>query len=290
MQEKRRRLGARGVIVEIVKYVILLTLAASFVLPFYWMASSALKDDSQVYTVPPIWIPNPAHWNNFYDAWHVRPFSAFSINTIFYYAIPATLGTVFSSAFVAYGFSRIKWPGRDALFFICIMTMMVPFFVLMVPLFIIFKQLGWINSYRPLVIPAFFGNAFNIFMLRQFFLTIPEELSDAARIDGCSEFGILGRIILPLARPALTVVALFAFIGSWNDYLGPLIYINKVSMYPISLGIQELQRSVMSTGTNPMVYPHLMAASTLITLPIVIFFFFAQRTFIEGIALTGIKG
>jgi multiple sugar transport system permease protein len=285
-----RKLGVKGVTAEIVKYVILLTLAASFVLPFFWMVTSALKDDAQVYTVPPIWIPSPAHWNNFWDAWHVRPFSAFSINTIFYYAIPATLGTVFSSAFVAYGFSRIKWPGRDVLFFICIMTMMVPFFVLMVPLFIIFKQLGWINSYRPLVVPAFFGNAFNIFMLRQFFLTIPEELSDAARIDGCSEFGILGRIILPLARPALTVVALFAFIGSWNDYLGPLIYINKVSMYPISLGIQELQRSVMSTGTNPMVYPHLMAASTLITLPIVIFFFFAQRTFIEGIALTGIKG
>jgi len=284
-----RKLGVKGVTAEIVKYVILLTLAASFALPFFWMVTSALKDDSQVYTVPPIWFPSPAHWNNFWNAWHVRPFTAFSINTVFQYAIPVTLATVFSSAFVAYGFSRIKWPGRDVLFLICIMTMMVPFFVLMVPRFIIFKNLGWINSYRPLVVPEMFGNAFFIFMLRQFYMTIPEELSDAARIDGCSEFGILARIILPLAKSALTVVALFTFINSWNDYLGPLIYINKVSLFPISLGLQELQRSVMQSGWNPMVYPHLMAASTIITLPIVIFFFFAQRTFIEGIALTGLK-
>jgi len=289
IQGKLRRLGVKGVIAETIKYAILLTLALSFLLPFFWMVSSALKDDAQVYTVPPIWIPGPAHWNNFWDAWNVRPFTAFSLNTIFRYAIPVTLATVFSSAFVAYGFSRVHWPGRDVLFFICIMTMMVPFFVLMVPLFIIFKTLGWINSYQPLVVPALFGNAFYIFMLRQFFLTIPEELSDAARIDGCNEFGILWRIVLPLARPALTVVALFTFIGAWNDYLGPLIYINQVKLFPISLGIQELQRSVMDTGTNPMVYPHLMAASTLITVPIVLFFFFAQRTFIEGIALTGMK-
>jgi multiple sugar transport system permease protein len=289
IQGRLRRLGVKGVITEIIKYAILLTLAVSFVLPFFWMVTSALKDDPQVYTVPPIWIPSPAHWNNFWDAWHIRPFTAFSINTIFYYAIPVTLGTVFSSAFVAYGFSRVHWPGRDVIFFICIMTMMVPFFVLMVPLFIIFKNLGWVNSYRPLVVPAFFGNAFNIFLLRQFFLTIPEELSDAARIDGCNEFGIFWRIILPLAKPAMAVVALFAFIGAWNDYLGPLIYINKVSMFPISLGIQELSRSVMETGATANRYPYLMAASTIITVPIVIFFFFAQRTFIEGIALTGMK-
>ncbi len=288
--EASRQPSAAGWVTEIVKYAILITLAISFALPFYWMVSSALKDDSQVYTVPPVWIPNPAHWNNFWDAWNVRNFSQFSVNTVFYYAIPLTIGTVLASAFIAYGFSRIRWPGRDLLFFVCIMTMMVPFQVLMVPLFIIFKNLGWINSYRPLVVPAFFGVPFFIFMLRQFFLTIPQELSDAARIDGCSEFGILFRIVLPLSKPALTVVALFTFIGAWNDYLGPLIYINKVDLFPIALGIQELQRAVMETGTNPLVYPHLMAVSTIITVPIVIFFFLAQRTFIEGITLTGIKG
>jgi ABC-type glycerol-3-phosphate transport system permease component len=290
IQSKFRRLGVKGVITEIIKYAILLILAASFVLPFFWMVTSALKNDPQVFTIPPIWFPNPAHWGNFWAAWHVRPFTAFAINTIIRYAVPVTLGTVISSSVVAYGFSRIKWPGRDVLFFICIMTMMVPFFVLMVPLFIIFKNLGWINTYLPLVVPAFFGNAFNIFLLRQFFLTIPEELADAARIDGCSEFDIFWRIILPLAKPALAVVALFAFIGAWNDYLGPLIYINKVSMFPVALGISELNRAVSDTGAVANMYPYLMAASTIITLPIVIFFFFAQRTFIEGITLTGMKG
>jgi multiple sugar transport system permease protein len=285
-----RKMGVVGVISSFIKYLLLVILSLSFFLPFYWMISSALKDDNQVFTVPPMWVPNPAHWDNFPTAWNVRNFNQFSINTIFLYAIPATLGTIISSAFIAYGFGRIKWPGRDTLFFICITTMMIPFQVLMVPLFIIFKNLGWVNSYRPLIVPSFFGNAFFIFMLRQFFMGIPEELSDAARIDGCSEFGILFRIILPLSKSALTVVALFTFIGAWNDYLGPLIYINKVNLFPIALGIQELQRAVMQTGTNPMVYPHLMAVSTIITVPIIVFFFFAQRTFIEGITLTGMKG
>jgi multiple sugar transport system permease protein len=287
---KHRKMGMLGALPLVARYFLLIILAISFFLPFYWMMSSALKDDSQVYTVPPIWIPLPSHWNNFADAWQVRNFNQYSINTIFRYSIPATIVTVISSAFIAYGFSRIKWPGRDTVFFICLATMMIPFQVMMVPLFIIFKNFGWINSYRPLIVPAMFGNAFFIFMLRQFFMGIPEELSDAARIDGCNELGILFRIILPLAKPALTVVALFTFIGSWNDYLGPLIYINKVNLYPIALGIQDLQRTLMQTGTNPMVYPHLMAVSTIITVPIIIFFFFAQRTFIEGIALTGIKG
>jgi len=284
------KLTVLGVVGWVLKYIVLIVLAVSFFLPFFWMFTSALKNDPQVYTIPPIWIPIPAHWINFWNAWNVRNFSQFSINTIFRYAIPTTVFTVFSSAFVAYGFARIKWPGRDVLFFVCLATMMIPFQVLMVPLFIIFKNFAWINSYRPLVVPTLFGNAFFIFMLRQFFMGIPEELSDAARIDGCNELAILWRIILPLAKPALTVVALFTFIGSWNDYLGPLIYINKVDLFPISLGIQELQRSVMQSGTNPMVYPHLMAVSTIITVPIIIFFFFAQRTFIEGIALTGLKG
>jgi len=287
---KHRKKGVLGVTSLIVRYILLITLTISFFLPFYWMMSSALKNDSQVYTVPPIWVPIPAHWNNFGDAWKVRNFNQYSINTIFRYSIPVTVFTVFSSAFIAYGFARIKWPGRDTIFFVCLATMMIPFQVLMVPLFIIFKHLDWINSYRPLIVPALFGNAFFIFMLRQFFMGIPEELSDAARIDGCNELGILFRIIMPLAKPALTVVALFSFIGSWNDYLGPLIYINQVIMYPIALGVQDLQRTLMQTGTNPMVYPHLMAVSTIITVPIIVFFFFAQRTFIEGIALTGIKG
>jgi len=168
--------------------------------------------------------------------------------------------------------------------------MMIPFQVTMVPLFIVFRGLGWLNSYRPLVIPAFFGSPYFIFMLRQFFLTIPEELADAARIDGANELQIMTRIILPLARPALAVVALFQFMGAWNDYLGPLIYINRSALYPLAMAIDQLRNTLVSIGQAPLAYPYLMAVSTVATLPIMIGFFFAQRTFIEGISLTGLKG
>ncbi len=275
---------------QILKYLFLLVLAFSFVLPFYWMGSSALKDDPQVNTVPPKWIPNPAHWNNYWDAWSTYDFNLYLMNTVFKFALPAMFGTVISSAIVAYGFARMSWPGRDALFSICLATMMVPYVVTMVPLFITFKQFGWVNTYLPLVVPAYFGNPYYIFMLRQFFRSIPEELSDAARIDGAGEIGIMFRIILPLAKPALTVVALFTFMGAWNDYLGPLIYLNQQDQYTIALGIENLRNTIAQVGATELAYPYLMAVSTIVTLPIFIAFFFAQRTFIEGISLTGLKG
>jgi multiple sugar transport system permease protein len=193
---------------------------------------------------------------------------------------------VVSCVLVAYSFSRIHWWGRDVLFFLCIATMMIPFQVQMIPLYIIFRKLGWNDSYKPLVIPAFFGNAYYIFMLRQFFMTIPQELSDAARVDGCSEMGILTRIILPLSKPAIAVVALFQFMAAWNNYLGPLIYINRESQFPLALGL----RSMRSTFQESLMWPYLMAASTLIVAPMIITFFFTQRTFVEGITLTGVKG
>jgi len=275
---------------QILKHVVLILLAASFLLPLYWMASSAIKDEPQVFSVPPVWIPNPAYWNNFWDAWTLQNFNLFLWNTVVRYAMPATIGAVLSSAVVAYGFSRLRWPGRDLLFSLCLATMMVPGQVRLVPLFITFKRLGWLNSYRPLVIPSFFGSAYFIFLLRQFFLTIPEELSDAARIDGASEFAILFRIILPLARPALAVIALFQFMGAWNSYLGPLIYLSQRSQWTIALGLAKLRGQAYEIGYSRMAYPYMMAISTLVTLPILISFFFAQRTFIEGISLTGLKG
>ena len=272
------------------KYLILATLAITFVLPLFWMVSSALKIDSQVYRVPPVWIPIPAHWNNFVDAWTSYNFNRYVYNTVVRYAIPATALTVASSALVAYAFSRLRWRSRDILFAICLMTMMIPGQVTMVPLFVTYKKLGWLNSYKPLVIPNACGDAYFIFMLRQFFMNIPQELSDAAKIDGCSELGILGRIILPLSKPALAVVALFRFLWAWNDYFGPLIYLNKEPQYPIALGIENLRRTMEQIGSRRMAYPYLMAVSTVVTIPIVIAFFFAERTFIEGISLTGIKG
>ena len=285
-----RKLGPLGWVVEILKYLVLAALAVSFMLPFFWMVTSALKDDSQVYTVPPIWIPNPAFWNNFWDAWSTQNFNLYLMNTVVKYAVPSTIGTVLSCAIVAYGFARLRWPGRDLLFGICLATMMVPGQVTMVPLFITFKYLGWINTYLPLVVPSFFGSAYFIFLLRQFFMSIPAELSDAARIDGASEFGILFRIVLPLAKPALTVVALFSFMGAWNDYFGPLIYVNKTEQWPIALAIENLRGGIYQVGYSRLEYPYLMAVSAIVTLPIVVAFFFAQRTFIEGISLTGLKG
>jgi ABC-type glycerol-3-phosphate transport system permease component len=287
--ERRRPMTVGEWFSEILKYTVLILLAISFVMPFYWMFSSALKNDAQVYVAPPIWIPSPAFWNNFYDAWTSQPFTHYMMNTLFLYAIPYTIGVVLSSAIVAYGFSRIQWKWRDNLFYLCLATMMVPFQVQMVPLFMIFKQLGWINSFLPLVVPAFFGSPYYIFMLRQFFRTIPTELSDAARIDGASEFDILWRIILPLSRPALTVVALLSFIGAWNDYLGPLIYVHDSDKFVLALGVENLQRTFSFNSTIANAYPYLMAVSTLVVLPILIIFFFGQRVFIEGISMTGIK-
>jgi multiple sugar transport system permease protein len=278
------RLGTLG------RYVILAALAATFLLPFYWMASSAMKDDNQVFTVPPRWIPSPAYVGNFWAAWNVQNFNLYTFNTIVKYAIPATIGTVLSSAVVAYSFSRMRWPGRDVLFAICLATMMIPFQVRLVPLFIIFKNMGWINTYLPLVVPAFFGNAFFIFMLRQFFRTIPMELSEAAKIDGASEIQTLVKIILPLTKPALTVVALFAFMDAWNDYLGPLIYINSEPEWTLALAIQRMGRAMTEVGASANAYPYLMAVSTIVTMPILLIFFFAQRAFIEGISLSGLKG
>jgi ABC-type glycerol-3-phosphate transport system permease component len=283
-------MGVSRWIFVIVRYFLLIVLTISFALPFFWMVSSALKDDSQVYTVPPAWIPNPAHWENFPDAWGTYNFSRYMFNTVFRFALPATLGVVLSSAIVAYGFSRLKWPGRDLLFSLCMTTMMIPFAVTMVPLFIIFKELDWLDSYRPLIIPTFGGSPYFIFMLRQFFKTIPEELSDAARIDGASEFGILWRIILPLARPALTVVALLQFMYAWNEYLRPVIYLKDQGLWPIALGIAYLQDTTESVGASALAYPYLMAVSAIATLPILLAFFFTQRAFIEGISLTGLKG
>jgi len=278
------------IILSFVKYAILLVLGATYLLPFYWMAASAIKNQSQVYTIPPVWFPFPGQWINFVDAWKLYPFNLYLFNTLAKYAIPVTFATILSSAIVAYGFGRLRWPGRNFFFAICISTMMVPFQVTMVPLFIIFRQLGWINTFMPLVIPAFFGNPYFIFMLRQFFKTIPEEFSDAARIDGGTEFDILFRIILPLSRPALTVVGLFAFMGAWNDYLGPLIYLNKQENYTLAIGLQAMSAAMSQIGNTKLAYPYLMAVSTIVTLPILLAFFFAQRTFIEGITLTGLKG
>ncbi len=224
-------------------------------------------------------------WGNFAKAIDaMKMFPTYLKNTLVL-CVLTVIGTVCSSTLVAYGFSRIEWPGRDKVFLVVMATMMIPFPVVMVPLFTMFRDLGWIGTLKPLWVPTFFAGAFNVFLLRQFFRTIPKDLSESAKIDGCSEIRIFWQIILPLARPAITVVALFQFMGTWNDFLGPLIYLTDQNDFTLALGLQFFQSK--SGGTQ---WHYLMAASTLVVLPVIALFFLAQKTFIEGISMSGLKG
>jgi multiple sugar transport system permease protein len=264
-------------------HAVLLLLGAMFMLPFLWMVVSSVKPNQELFRVPPTIIPETFRPSNYVEAVQVINFWGFLRNTAIYAAL-GTLGAVLSNIPVAYGFSRIRWRGRDLVFVFVLATMMLPFQVRMIPLYIAFARIGWLDSYLPLVVPTFFGNAFYIFMLRQFLLTLPRELDDAARIDGCSEISVFTRIVLPLSKPALTTVALFEVMFAWHDFLGPLIYIRNQESYTLSVG---LQLYFTQHGAE---WGLLMAAATMFTLPMVVIFFFAQRTFIEGITLTGIKG
>lgn len=265
------------------KHSALLLLGVLFAIPFVWLLSTSLKPASQIFVVPPIWIPKPFMWGNYPEALTYIPFFRYMGNT-FYIAGFNVLALSLSSSFVAYGFARIPWPGRGMVFGILLSTLMIPYAVTLIPTFLIFRSLGWVGSYAPLTIPALFGDAFSIFLLRQFYMTIPQELSEAARIDGASEYAIYGRLILPLSKPALATVALFTFMYNWNDLLGPLIYLSDKDSYTLALGMNGF---FSRAGTQ---WALLMAASTVMILPIIVLFFFAQRTFIQGITLTGIKG
>lgn len=265
-------------------YTLLLLLSAFFILPLVWIVSTSLKSPQELMVWPPIWIPSPIMWSNYAEAFVRAGFARYVLNTLIV-AVPSVIGAVLSNSLVAYGFARVRWPGRDLVFALVLATLILPAFVTFIPLYVTFKNLGWLNTYLPLIVPTFLGNAFFIFLLRQFLIRLPEELSDAARVDGASEFRIFWRIILPLARPAVAVVALFQFIGSWNDYFGPLVFLNDKHLFTISLGIANMQASYGFSN-----FAWIMAATCMSILPIMVLFFFAQRTFIEGIALSGLKG
>ena len=266
-------------------------ICCGYLLPFVWMLSTSLKRVDQTMTDTPQLIPHPIQPQNF---WKVLVsdkvnFPLYTRNTLVIAAL-TVLGTTASSAVVAYGFARIRFKGRGLLFALMLSTMMIPFPVMMLPLFIVFRFIGdhtplqMLGTFRPLWLPAWFGSAFSIFLMRQFFLTIPHELGEAARIDGCSEWGIFWRIMLPLSKPALSVVALFSFMWTWNNFLGPLLYLQRPEQYTLALGLQAFQSQQGGTDWNL-----LMAASMLIMLPVVLLFLVAQKTFIRGIATTGLK-
>jgi multiple sugar transport system permease protein len=267
------------------RHALLIAVSVVFLFPFYWMVSAALKDKTQLFTIPPQWFPNPMHWENFLTAMNFPGFPYFRLlwNSVFYSGM-VTIGTVISCAAVGYGFARLKFPGRDLLFAITLATLMVPPIVTYIPTYILFAKLELTGTYAPLIIPKFLGDAFFIFMIRQFFMGVPWDLSDAARIDGASEFRIFWEIMLPLVRPALIVVAVFSILYTWHDFFGPLIYLQDRDQYPLTLGLFAFQ------GQRTLEWPLIMAGATLTTLPMIIVFMFTQRYFIRGIATTGLKG
>ena len=281
----RRRYHFKQKAGKVAIFIVLVLFGLIFALPLYWMLATSLKVESQIFTYPPVWFPNPIKWQNYLRAITIIPFLQYAKNTLII-CIFSAIGQTVSSSLAGYGFARIRWPGRDIIFILVLATMMLPYQVTMIPLYIVFRKLHWIDTLLPLIVPSFFGYAFNIFLFRQFFRTIPSELSDAARIDGCNEFGIYWRIILPLSRPVFATVALFDFLYNWNDFQGPLIYLQDAKNYTLSLGLQSFG-GAYSRNLEPAT---LMAAAAIVVLPTIVIFFLAQRTFIQGITMTGIKG
>jgi multiple sugar transport system permease protein len=276
----------------VVPRVVLIGGAILFMAPFYWMITSALKPSQELTRVPPTLVPETIVLQNFPDAVAYIPFFTFALNSLII-TLGITIGSVLSNTLVAYGFSRIEWPGRDKLFYVCLATIFIPYPVIIVALFDIFSKLPafgiqgsdtWVNTFLPLIIPAFLGNPFYIFLMRQFMLGISREFTDAARVDGANELQIFWKVILPLTKPAVTVVAIFAAVAAWNEFLLPLLYLHQQDKYPLAVGL------AFFTSEHDVAYNLLMAASTLVVVPVVIIFLVGQRYFTEGITLGGVKG
>ncbi len=285
----RTRAGAFG---RFGAHLLLLLLAIPFLLPLAWMLSTSLKEDAQIFPregadSSPMalanLIPHPLALHNYPDAMATVPFATYLQNTVLL-CVLTVVGAVLSSAVVAYGFARLRFKARDTLFVVMLMTMALPSQVTMIPNFALFSWLGWYGTFLPLVVPAFFGAPFYIFLMRQFFLTLPEELAEAARIEGASEWQIFWQVVLPLSKPVLATCALFQFLATWNDFFGPLLYINDPSRYTLAYGLQQF---LSAYGGK---WAQLMAASTMFIAPVIVLFFLAQKTFIQGIATTGSKG
>lgn len=264
------------------RYVLLAGAALLFLLPLYWMIASSLKPEFAIFARPPVWWPSPPRWANYVEALTELPFDRFALNTLII-AVGAVVGHVFSCTLVAYGFARLRAPGKGALFIVLLSTLMLPYPVIMIPQYIIFSELDWVNTFKPLIVPTFFGNAFYIFLLRQFFMQIPVDLEDAARIDGASLLQVIWYVILPISRPAIATVAIFTFQFAWNDFLAPLIFLQDQSKYTLMLGLSFFRSSFEVN------WAYLMAASLTVAAPVVLLFFFTQRAFVAGISLGGVK-
>lgn len=273
----RARLGALGV------YLLLLAGSVVMLIPLAWLVRSSVMGLSQIFIFPPEWIPDPWRWDNYPKALTTIPFARYFGNTLLILA-PTVLGTLITASLAAFGFSRLQWPGRDWVFGVLLSALMLPYAVTLIPTFLLWARIGLINTYWPLVLPDWFGGTiFYVFLLRQFFLTLPRELDEAAIIDGANPLQVLRHVVVPLSRPALITVGIFSALFEWNDFLGPLIYLNDSRQFTLALGLAEF------TGLYTSQWHLLMAAATVVIAPVLALFLFAQRYFIEGITLTGIK-
>jgi len=283
MAEKLGKRASKN-LADALTYVFLIGVGVVILIPVLWMLSTALKANSEVFLFPPRWIPKELKWENFRKGLTFLPFARYFANTS-YITLLSVAGQMISSPLIAYGFAKLRARAREPLFYLLLSTMMLPRHVTMVPLFVLYRHFGWIDTYWPLILPAFAGAPYYIFLLRQFLLTIPEEMSDAAKIDGCGYFKTYARIFLPLSKPALATVAIFTFMWTWNDFMGPLIYVSSDEKWTLTLGLSRFTGMYGETAWN-----QLMAVSLIIILPSILLFFFAQRLFIQGIVITGVKG
>ncbi len=262
---------------------VLIALGGLFMLPIFWMVSTSLKADEALFSEHIVWIPTRLAWENYAEALNTFPFWLYLRNTLVI-ALLSVVGTLLSCLPPAYAFARMRWRGRNFWFWMMLSTLMLPPQVTLLPVFLLFRSLGWVDTFLPLVVPAFLGNAFLIFLLRQFFLSFPQEMLDSAYLDGCSDWAILWRMVVPLAKPAIATVALFSFVWAWTDFMGPLIYLNDSSKFTLAVGLQYF------LGRHGEQWNLLMAAGLVVTAPLVVLFLVAQRAFVRGITLTGLKG
>ena len=274
---------ARIVIKRVIVHGFLILACASMAGPFIWMVLSSLKTQPEIFIFPPRWLPKSPQWYNYIEVTKAMPFGWFTFNSL-KIAFLTVLGTVLSASMAAYAFARMRFPGRETMFLIWIGCMMIPGQVVLIPQFIMFRSLGWLDTHLPLVVPSFFGNAFGTFLLRQFFMTIPMELEDAAVVDGATRFRIFWNIMMPLATPSIATLAVFTFMGSWNNLLGPVIYLTDYDKMTLPVGLAFFRGQY---GTQ---WPLLMAGATISVIPIVLLYIFAQRYFVQGVVMSGIKG
>lgn len=276
-------LQAQTAVVHAISYLILITIGVTMLIPFLWMLSTSLKNLATAQVYPPRWIPDPPLWSNYHDVMTKVPFGLFIYNS-FKITVLGVIGQVLTCSTAAYALARLHFWGRNALFLILLATLMIPYQVVMIPQFLIFKSLGWVNTHLALIVPFWLGGAFGTFLLRQFFLSLPDELADAARVDGCNPFQTYWRIYMPLTKPALATLAVFTFMGRWNDLLGPLIYLNRPEMMTVTAGLSYFQGQYYAD------MPLLMAGSVISLIPTLVLFALTQRYFVQGVVLSGLKG